>query len=101
VRGHGQQSLVGRQRLKALGVQHGRSLPHGAIDGGVEHRLPGGEVRVEGDAADAGGAGPVDAGGFDNAFTAIATIAAAGTMAAASLLPPGRPDLAQGPVFAH
>jgi hypothetical protein len=43
----------------------------------------------------------VVAGGFDNAFTVVAAIAAAGTLAAASLLPPGRPDLAQGPVFAH
>ncbi|MGP3968198.1 MFS transporter [Streptomyces sp. 6N223] len=48
-----------------------------------------------------GGAGPVDAGGFDNAFTAVAVIAAAGALAAAFLLPPGRPAPAQGPVFAH
>jgi EmrB/QacA subfamily drug resistance transporter len=47
------------------------------------------------------GGGPVDVGGFDNAFTAVAAIAVAAALAAASLLPPGRPDPNQGPVFAH
>ncbi len=47
------------------------------------------------------GAGPVDVGGFDNAFTTVAAIATAAALAAAFLLPPGRPDPTQGPAFGH
>ncbi|MDV9169077.1 MFS transporter [Streptomyces sp. W16] len=47
-----------------------------------------------------GGPG-VGVGGFDNAFTACAVIAVAAAVAGAVLLPAGRPDPSQGPVFAH
>jgi predicted MFS family arabinose efflux permease len=48
-----------------------------------------------------GDGAPVGAGGFDDAFTACAVIAAVAALAAALLLPPGRPDPAHGPAFAH
>lgn len=49
-----------------------------------------------------GGAGSAaGTGGFNNAFTACAIIAAVVTAAGALLLPAGRPDPAQGPAMAH
>jgi EmrB/QacA subfamily drug resistance transporter len=56
---------------------------------------------IVGAGLEGGASGPPDPGGFDNAFTACATIAAAAALAAAFLLPPGRPDPSRGPVFAH
>jgi sugar phosphate permease len=47
------------------------------------------------------GAGAAGTGGFDNAFTVCAIIAAVVAALGALLLPTGRPDPAQGPVMAH
>ncbi|WP_127354715.1 MFS transporter [Actinacidiphila soli] len=48
-----------------------------------------------------GGAGTAGVTGFGNAFTACVVIAAVTAAASAFLLPAGKPDPAQGPVFAH
>jgi EmrB/QacA subfamily drug resistance transporter len=48
-----------------------------------------------------GGSGGAGVGGFQDAFTACAVIAAAAMVAGAVLLPAGRPDPSQGPVMAH
>jgi EmrB/QacA subfamily drug resistance transporter len=42
-----------------------------------------------------------DMGGYRNAFAVFAAAAALVAVLSAWLLPPGRPDLSQGPVFAH
>ncbi|WP_262697441.1 MULTISPECIES: MFS transporter [Streptomyces] len=47
------------------------------------------------------GGGSVPTSGFDRAFLASALISLGAAVAAALLLPRGRPDPSQGPVFAH
>ncbi|ALV33177.1 hypothetical protein [Streptomyces sp. CdTB01] len=57
---------------------------------------------IAGASLEGGAAGPAaGTGGFDNAFTACAIIAAVAAAGSALLLPAGRPDPAQGPVMAH
>ncbi|MGW2524865.1 hypothetical protein ACWC09_49550 [Streptomyces sp. NPDC001617] len=57
---------------------------------------------IAGASLEAGGGGAAaGTGGFDNAFTACAVIAAMVAALGALLLPAGRPDPSQGPVMAH
>ncbi len=56
---------------------------------------------LEGGGEGAGADAVAGTGGFDNAFTACAIIAAVVAALGALLLPAGRPDPSQGPVMAH
>ncbi|WP_413805550.1 MFS transporter [Streptomyces sp. OE57] len=56
---------------------------------------------VAGGSLEGGGGAVPSADGFSHAFTACAVISAAAALIGVTLLPRGRPDPSQGPVFAH
>lgn len=90
---------------RLVGIITGRDISRIALvaPSGARGSLDlGGRAHSHGGARPApGGGAAAGTGGFDNAFTACAIIAAGVAALGALLLPAGRPDPSQGPVMAH